>query len=65
MASYAQDACRNMHKSSLKLSTTVNRIKKKTGMCSHILTEVSSIKFHVNPFSGSKVITCGQGDRQA
>jgi hypothetical protein len=33
-------------------------------LCRQILVKLSNINFHENPFSGSRVVTCGQTDRQ-
>jgi hypothetical protein len=31
-------------------------------MCPHVLGKISNVKFHENPFIGSRIVTCGQAD---
>ena len=58
-----RDAVTNVKTSSCKLPF-IFRILMKIWFSRHVLKEVSNIKVHQNPFSGSRVIPCGQTNRQ-
>ena len=63
MSAYSSEFC---HMSAYSfLSDIFCQILTKFGVFRHICVEVSSIRFHLNPSSGSRIATCGQTDGRA
>jgi hypothetical protein len=59
-----RDMIKNVHRSSCEvpLITIIVRLLWKSNLLNNVFEKYSNVKFHENPSSGSRVVTCGQTD---